>query len=129
MPSPRARCRHERRALGACCIGGLVIIVDLATQRVMQRTATPDDPAARRRRQIINFVLFLMLGVVVVRETGLFYLGALAGVFASVLDCDRGAHGRRSWRRRPAPPVNVEDAFRRTILGSGCSSPAPSGGV
>jgi hypothetical protein len=68
-------------------IGGLVIIADLATQAILQRTTSPDDVNTLVAvDQIINWILFSILGIIVVRDTGLFYLGAIAGAFASVLD-------------------------------------------
>jgi hypothetical protein len=68
-------------------IGGLVIIADLATQAIMQRSTGQDvldqlDSA----NKVINVVLFSILGAVVARQTGLFYLSALAGLLASLLD-------------------------------------------
>lgn len=68
-------------------IGGLVIIVDLGAQAMSQRTASPDDlNAIGSADEVINYVLFSILGIIVVRDTGLFYLGAVAGVLASLLD-------------------------------------------
>lgn len=68
-------------------IGGLVIIVDLGAQAMSQRTASPDDlNAIGSADELINYVLFSILGIIVVRDTGVFYLGAVAGVLASLLD-------------------------------------------
>lgn len=68
-------------------IGGLVIIVDLGTQAISQRTASPDDlNAIGGADELINYVLFSILGITVVRDSGILYLGALAGVLASLLD-------------------------------------------
>ena len=68
-------------------MGGLVIIVDLATQVALQRMPAPDEvDAIGAADEIINFVLFSILGILVVRDSGLIYLGAIAGVFASLLD-------------------------------------------
>lgn len=68
-------------------LGGLVIIVDLASQAASQRTVSADDlEVIASVDQIINFVLFSILGAVVVRDSGLIYLGAVAGIFASLLD-------------------------------------------
>ncbi|HLZ29389.1 MAG TPA: hypothetical protein VKV73_18895 [Chloroflexota bacterium] len=68
-------------------VGGLVIIVDLASQAVSQRTFSADDlDVIASVDQIINFVLFSILGAIVVRDSGLIYLGAVAGIFASLLD-------------------------------------------
>jgi hypothetical protein len=68
-------------------IGGLVIIADLASQAISQRTLSQDDLAAIGAvDEIVNWVLFSVLGILVVRETNLIYLGAVAGIFASLLD-------------------------------------------
>jgi len=68
-------------------IGGLVIIADLSAQAVSQHTVSPDDLVAiGTADDIVNFVLFSVLGVLVVRDTRMVYLGAVAGVFASLLD-------------------------------------------
>jgi membrane-bound metal-dependent hydrolase YbcI (DUF457 family) len=68
-------------------LGGLVIIVDLASQATSQRTVSTDDlEVIASVDQIINFVLFSILGAVVVRDSGRIYLGAVAGIFASLLD-------------------------------------------
>jgi hypothetical protein len=68
-------------------IGGLVIIADLSTQAYSQRAYNADDVAAIDAiDQIVNYVLFSVLGILVVRDTRLMYAGVLAGVFASLLD-------------------------------------------
>jgi hypothetical protein len=68
-------------------IGGLVIIADLTAQAVSQRTLSPDDLVAiGTADDVVNYILFSILGILVVRDTGLIYLGAVAGVFASLLD-------------------------------------------
>jgi hypothetical protein len=68
-------------------IGGLVIIADLSTQAYSQRTFNADDAAAIQTvDEIVNYVLFSVLGILVVRDTGLMYAGVLAGIFASLLD-------------------------------------------
>jgi hypothetical protein len=67
--------------------GGLVIIVDLIAQVASQRTVVPEElDAIGAADEFINFILFSILGVLVVRDSGLIYLGAVAGVFASLLD-------------------------------------------
>lgn len=92
-------------------IGGLVIIADLATQATLQRTTSPDDVTSLvAADHIINVVLFLTLGVLVVRETGVFYLGAIAGVFASVLDSIVVA-AAGVMAPPPGAQVNIEDVF------------------
>jgi hypothetical protein len=69
-------------------LGGLVIIVDLGTHLLLQRST--GGPEALNEldyaNKIANVVLFSILGAVVARQTGLFYLGALAGLLASLLD-------------------------------------------
>ena len=68
-------------------IGGLVIIADLGTQVIAQRATSPDDLVAiYNADELVNYILFSLLGIIVVRDTGVFYLGAVAGVFGSLLD-------------------------------------------
>jgi hypothetical protein len=68
-------------------IGGLVIIADLGTQVIVQHTLTADDANFwRGSDEIVNFTLFALLGILIVRDTGLWYAGLFAGVFASLLD-------------------------------------------
>jgi hypothetical protein len=68
-------------------IGGLVIIADLASVAMFQRTFSPDDRAAIFQvDELANWVLFSTLGIVVVRETRLFYAGILAGLLAAAID-------------------------------------------
>jgi hypothetical protein len=68
-------------------LGGLVIIADLAAMAAFQRSVSPDDLGAiQTMDDLANYALFSILGVVVVRETGLFYSGIIAGLLASVLD-------------------------------------------
>jgi hypothetical protein len=68
-------------------IGGLVIIVDLGTQILSQRALSPDDRVyAEMGDQIVNWILYSLLGIGVARATGLIYSGVLAGLLASVLD-------------------------------------------
>jgi hypothetical protein len=68
-------------------LGGLVIIADLAAMAAFQRTVSPDDLSAIQTvDDLANYGLFAILGVVVVRDTRLFYAGAIAGLLASLLD-------------------------------------------
>jgi hypothetical protein len=68
-------------------LGGLVIIADLAAMAAFQRSVSPDDLSAIQTvDDLANYALFSILGVVVVRETRLFYAGVIAGLLASVLD-------------------------------------------
>jgi hypothetical protein len=68
-------------------IGGLVIITDLAATAMIQRAASADDIAAIADvDEILNYVLFALLGVLVVRETNIMFAGAVAGLFASLID-------------------------------------------
>ncbi len=68
-------------------IGGLVIIIDLLTMLISEQTANPDEIAVWAQiDELANFVLFSFLGVLVVRETRVIFAGAVAGVFASLLD-------------------------------------------
>ena len=68
-------------------IGGLVIIVDLGTHAILQRV-TGEEVLVEigAGNQIANVVLFSILGAVVARRTGMFYLSALAGLLASLID-------------------------------------------
>jgi hypothetical protein len=84
-PTPRAASISVLR--WSLLIGGLVIIADLGAQAMSQRTASPDDLSAiGSADELINFMLFSILGILVVRDTGVFYLGAVSGVLASLLD-------------------------------------------
>jgi hypothetical protein len=68
-------------------LGGLVIIADLAAMAAFQRTMSPDDLSAIQTvDDLANYGLFSILGVVVVRDTRLFYAGVIAGLLASFLD-------------------------------------------
>ncbi len=92
-------------------LGGLVIIVDLSTQVVMQRTLLPEEvDAVGAADQIINFVLFSILGILVVRDSGVIYLGAVAGMFASLLDAVVVA-AATSMAPPPGQPAPIEDVF------------------
>jgi len=92
-------------------MGGLVIIVDLASQVATQRTAAVDElDAIGAADQIINLVLFSLLGILVVRDSGLIYLGAIAGVFASLMDAIVVA-AATSMAPPAGPVVPIEDVF------------------
>jgi hypothetical protein len=69
-------------------LGGLIIIVDLGTHAILQRIVDTPEALAEmgNANTIANVVLFSILGAVVARQTGLFYLGALAGLLAALLD-------------------------------------------
>lgn len=68
-------------------IGGLVIITDLAATALIERTVSADDISAIADvDEILNYVLFALLGVLVVRDTHIMFAGAVAGIFASLLD-------------------------------------------
>jgi hypothetical protein len=92
-------------------IGGLVIIVDLASLVVSQRTVMPEDQAAvEAADDLLNFILFSILGILVVRDTGLMYLGAVAGMFASLLDATV-VTAAMSMAPPAGPPVPIEERF------------------
>ena len=92
-------------------MGGLVIIVDLASQVASQRTLIVDDlDAIWAADEIINFVLFSILGILVVRDSGLIYLGAIAGVFASLLDAIVVA-AATSMAPPAGPAAPIEEVF------------------
>ena len=68
-------------------IGGLVIIADLASQIIVQRSTNADDASAWLFiDQIANILLYTLLGILMVRESGLMYAGAVAGLIAGLLD-------------------------------------------
>ena len=69
-------------------LGGLVIIVDLGTHAIQQRIAGTGDVALEltNANLVANVVLFSILGAVVARQTGVFWLGAVAGFLAALLD-------------------------------------------
>jgi cellobiose-specific phosphotransferase system component IIC len=68
-------------------IGGLVVIVDLLTMLLIEQTANPDEIVMWASiDEVANYVLFSLLGVLVVRDTGVMLAGAVAGIFASLLD-------------------------------------------
>ena len=68
-------------------VGGLVIIIDLLTMLITEQTANPDEIAVWAQvDEFANYILFSLLGVLVVRDTGVMLTGAVAGVFASLLD-------------------------------------------
>lgn len=68
-------------------IGGLVIITDLAAMAMSQRTVIPDDLAAiADADEILNYMLYALLGVLVVRDTRVLLSGVAAGLLASLLD-------------------------------------------
>jgi hypothetical protein len=131
-PPPRARsavtqaahaaqraCRHLRWSV---LIGGLVIIVDLGTQAIQQRTAPSPDAIGElsTANLIANIVLFSILGAAVARKTGIFYLAALAGLLASILDgivvataASRPRHGEGCPRSRSLLPLRSPGRLRR----------------
>ena len=64
-----------------------MIIADLSATAIIERTFSADDAAAIADiDEILNYVLFSLLGVLVVRDTGMMLSGVVAGVFASLLD-------------------------------------------
>jgi hypothetical protein len=68
-------------------IGGLVIVADLFFLALSQRSASPDEIAGWDTvDQVVNYVLFALLGVLVVRESEVMLAGAVAGFLAAVLD-------------------------------------------
>lgn len=68
-------------------VGGLVVIADLGTRAVDQRVNSPDVQSWLDIADwVINIVLFSFVGAAVLRETGMVYLGALAGMLAGLID-------------------------------------------
>src|SRR5438105_2750479 len=97
-------------------IGGLVIIADLGALAYSQRTFSADDAAAAQALdELVNYVLFSLLGVLVVRDTGLFYAGVVAGIFGSLLDASVVAAA--SIVAPAATPSNVvQEVFANNLL-------------
>ena len=97
-------------------IGGLVIIVDLLTMLATEQTTSPDEIAVWAQiDEFANYVLFSVLGVLVMRETGLMLAGFVAGVFASLLDAI--VVTAASLMVPPPPSVDVlEIGFARDLL-------------
>jgi hypothetical protein len=95
--------------------GGLVIIADLAARAIVQRTLSADDQnLIGTADDIANYVLFSVLGIIVVRETGIMYLGAIAGVFAALLDAIVVA---AAGVMAPMPgPTTVEEVFISNLV-------------
>ncbi len=97
-------------------IGGLVIITDLLFLALGQRTVNPDDAATfDLLDQIINWVLFGLLGVLVVRDTDVFFAGAVAGLFASLLDAAVVA-AATIMGPQPPPLDAVRDVFITNLV-------------
>jgi hypothetical protein len=86
--APRSRVASFSVLRWGVLIGGLVIIADLAAQAIAQRNLGADDVnnTIGTADDIVNFVLFSILGILVVRDSGVIYMGAIAGVFAALLD-------------------------------------------
>lgn len=97
-------------------IGGLVIIADLSTQAVIQRTPGADDALVFAAiDEIVNYVLYSLLGVLVVRQTGLMYAGLPAGLLASLLDAIVVAAA--GLMAQPVLPLaDVEMGFARNLI-------------
>jgi hypothetical protein len=97
-------------------IGGLAIIADLGAQAMSQRTLNVDElTTIGAVDEILNFILFSMLGILVARETRLVYLGAIAGLFASLLDAIVVATAA-TMAPPTGPEVAIEEYFMRNIV-------------
>ncbi|MBV9173477.1 MAG: hypothetical protein JOZ81_25725 [Chloroflexi bacterium] len=84
-PTPQAAATSVVR--WGVLVGGLIIITDLATRAFDQRVNNPDIQFwIDIFDWVINIVLFSFLGAIVLRETRMVYLGALAGMLAGLLD-------------------------------------------
>jgi hypothetical protein len=96
--------------------GGLVIIVDLAAMAMIERTATADEIGAIADiDEILNYALYALLGVLVVRDTKIIYAGVLAGFVASILDAVVVAAA--SLMMQPTPPAEaLWIGFGRNVL-------------
>jgi hypothetical protein len=96
-------------------LGGLVIIADLAARAIVQRTLSPDDVTlVGTLDDIANYVLFSILGIVVVRDTRSMYMGAVAGVLAALLDASVVA---AAGAMAPMPgPGSIEEIFVSNLI-------------
>jgi hypothetical protein len=111
-PSPDQRARKTPRlsvllvavVRWGVLIGGLVIIADLATKAMTQGSVSADDASAiAAADQLANWVLYSILGIAIVRQTGVIYSGALAGLLAAVLDAILVA--AVNWLTPPVPSL------------------------
>jgi hypothetical protein len=97
-------------------IGGLAIIADLGAQAMSQRTLSAEElTTIGAVDEIVNFILFSVLGILVVRETRLVYLGAIAGLLASLLDAIVVASAA-SMAPPMGPEVAIEEYFMRNVV-------------
>jgi hypothetical protein len=108
--------------------GGLVI-VDLSTQAIRQPLSSPDDRSSLAfADHVLNYVLFSIVGILVVRDTRALYLCALAGLLAAFLD---GVVVTAAAMMTPSadPPLTMEllVAYFAENLGSGAAFAAVSG--
>lgn len=96
-------------------LGGLIIIADLASRAIIQRTLSPDDAAmVGTLDDIANYVLFSLLGILVVRDTHVVYAGAIAGAFGALLDASVVA---AAGVMAPTPgPGSVEETFILNLI-------------
>lgn len=99
----------------AVLIGGLVIIADLLTRVVIQRSPLPEDQqVVATMDEIANYALFSLLGILVVRETRVVYMGAIAGSIAALLDALVVAAASAL---APTPgPSTIEEVFISNLL-------------
>jgi hypothetical protein len=96
-------------------IGGLVIIVDLLSV-LLTRDINPDDAVMFEiGDQLVNYVLFSVLGILVARDTGLNYAGIFAGIFASLLDAVVVAAATLMAPTATSMPV-VEEVFINNLV-------------
>lgn len=112
VPAQVAAAVIVRRGL---LFGGLVIIFDLAARALVQRTFSVDDQALIGTfDDIANYVLFSLLGMIVVRDTRVIYLGVVAGLFAALLDAIVVA---AAGVMAPMPgPGSVEEVFISNLV-------------
>jgi hypothetical protein len=114
--SPRARTALLSSLRWGLLIGGLVIIADLATLAMVQRSFSQDDQLAIFQTDLMaNWVLFTILGVVVVRETKVFYAGILAGIFAAIVDT-AVVYVAQTMANMGGPPINLVDVVLQSVL-------------
>lgn len=116
MRPSRARTAFLSSLRWGLLIGGLVIIADLATLAMVQRSFSQDDQVAIFQTDVMaNWVLFSILGVVVVRETRVFYAGILAGIFAALVDT-AVVYVAQTMADMGGPSINLVDVVLQSIV-------------
>ena len=91
-------------------------LADLAALAMIQRAASADEIAAIADvDEILNYALYALLGVLVVRDTNIMYAGVVAGFVASLLDAIVVSAASLMMRPTP-PPEALWIGFGRNVL-------------